>query len=97
MYAERYAPASGPNPHPNAFSEVTRLKALPRLCSGTILRMMAQAVGKIPACVEACKCGALSFGDLENPESNVRKALASQFSIRRKPELGTEPGVYYLI
>jgi molybdopterin-containing oxidoreductase family iron-sulfur binding subunit len=55
------------------------------------------AAGKIPACVEVCKCKALSFGDLEDPNSDVRKALASQFSIRRKPELGTEPGVYYII
>jgi len=55
------------------------------------------AVGKMPACVEACKCKALSFGDLEDPGSDVRKALGSQYSIRRKPELGTEPGVYYII
>ena len=55
------------------------------------------AAGKIPACVEACKCKALSFGDLEDAKSEVRKALASHFSIRRKPELGTEPGVYYII
>jgi molybdopterin-containing oxidoreductase family iron-sulfur binding subunit len=53
--------------------------------------------GKMPACVEACKCKALSFGDLEDPGSEVRKALGSQYSIRRKPELGTEPGVYYII
>jgi molybdopterin-containing oxidoreductase family iron-sulfur binding subunit len=55
------------------------------------------AVGKIPACVDVCKCKALTFGDLEDPKSEVRKVLAEHFSIRRKPELGTDPGVYYII
>jgi molybdopterin-containing oxidoreductase family iron-sulfur binding subunit len=54
-------------------------------------------VGKIPACVEACKAGGLVFGDLEDPNSEVRKILASHFTIRRKPELGTDPSVYYII
>jgi molybdopterin-containing oxidoreductase family iron-sulfur binding subunit len=55
------------------------------------------AIGKLPACVEACKCGALTFGDLEDHNSAVRKLLASQFTIRRKPELGTGPNVYYIV
>ena len=50
-----------------------------------------------PECVKACKYGAMAFGDLENPESEVRKLLADRFSIRRKPALGTEPEVYYLV
>ena len=54
------------------------------------------AVGKMPACVEASNGGIL-FGDLSNPKSNVRKALAENFSIRRKPSLGTQPGVYYIL
>jgi Fe-S-cluster-containing dehydrogenase component len=55
------------------------------------------AVGQVPACVEACKVGGLVFGDLEDPNSAVRKVLASGFTIRRKPELGTDPSVYYII
>ena len=54
------------------------------------------AQGLMPACVEAAK-GKILFGDLEDPESSVRKALAENYSIRRKPNLGTQPGVYYLI
>ena len=54
------------------------------------------AVGKMPACVEASG-GRILFGDLDDPSSSVRKALADNFSIRRKPNLGTQPGVYYLI
>ncbi|RJP18728.1 MAG: 4Fe-4S dicluster domain-containing protein [Candidatus Omnitrophota bacterium] len=55
------------------------------------------AQGLLPACVEACTEGCLKFGDLEDPESEVRKLLAERFSIRRKPELGTQPEVYYLV
>ena len=54
------------------------------------------AAGKLPACVEASD-GAMIFGDLNDPHSPVRKALAENFTVRRKPSLGTEPGVYYII
>jgi molybdopterin-containing oxidoreductase family iron-sulfur binding subunit len=50
----------------------------------------------MPACVEASK-GAVLFGDLTDKDSEVRKALRENFTIRRKPSLGTEPGVYYII
>jgi len=54
------------------------------------------AVGQMPACVEASN-GALTFGDLEDPESDVRKLLSENFTIRRKQALGTGPAVYYII
>lgn len=54
------------------------------------------AQGLMPACVEASH-GKILFGDLNDPESTVRRALAENYSIRRKPNLGTQPGVYYLI
>lgn len=72
----------------------TRERGVVEKCSFCEERL---AVGKIPACVEACKCKALTFGDLEDPNSEVRKVLGEHFSIRRKPELGTQPGVYYII
>jgi Fe-S-cluster-containing dehydrogenase component len=54
------------------------------------------AVGKMPACVEASG-GALAFGDLDDPHSEVREILRENFTIRRKQELGTEPSVYYIV
>ncbi len=57
------------------------------------------AEGKLPACVEAFAArGAILFGDLEDPNSNVRQALAARF--RHSPQtepLHTASGVYYLI
>lgn len=54
------------------------------------------AVGKQPACVEASN-GILTFGDLYDSESEVRKLLKENFTIRRKQNLGTEPSVYYIV
>jgi Fe-S-cluster-containing dehydrogenase component len=55
------------------------------------------AKGKMPACVEACKNKELVFGDLEDPNSEVRELLRTNFAIRRKPQLGTRPQVYYIV
>ena len=54
------------------------------------------AKGLQPACVEASD-GAIVFGDLEDPHSQVREVLRENFTIRRKQNLGTEPCVYYIV
>lgn len=54
------------------------------------------AVGKLPACVEASK-GILTFGDLDDKDSEVSKLLEKHYTIRRKQTLGTEPSVYYIV
>jgi len=55
------------------------------------------AKGLIPGCVEACREKALVFGDLEDPDSEIRELLRTNYSISRKPNLGTKPQVYYLV
>lgn len=49
-----------------------------------------------PACVNACTFGARLFGDLNDPNSSVSKALKANSAIRLREGLGTEPRVYYL-
>ncbi len=53
--------------------------------------------GQPPACVAVCPAKAMIFGNLNDPGSEVRQALKSRFAIRRKPELGTQPQVYYIV
>ncbi len=53
--------------------------------------------GLLPACVEACPVKAMTFGNLEDPNSEIREILNKRFTIRRKPELGTQPEIYYII
>ncbi|MHC4860170.1 MAG: sulfate reduction electron transfer complex DsrMKJOP subunit DsrO [Planctomycetota bacterium] len=52
--------------------------------------------GKRPACVEACPAGVLTVGDLNDPESEVSKLIASKSVKRLREGLGTEPKVYYI-
>jgi Fe-S-cluster-containing dehydrogenase component len=71
----------------------TRMKGVVEKCNFCSERL---ARGEMPACVEASD-GAIVFGDLKDPESEVRQVLRENFTIRRKEDLGTEPSVYYIV
>lgn len=54
---------------------------------------------KLPACVQACAeagAGALTFGDLNDPESEVSRLVAEHSTKRIREDWGTEPKVYYI-
>ena len=55
------------------------------------------AKGQMPKCVDACEAGALVFGDLEDPSSEISQLLRSRSKYVLKKEVGTRPQVYYLI
>ena len=52
-------------------------------------------VGEGPACVASCKTGVLTFGNLHDPDSDIRGKLKTRVTFTRKPELGTRPSVFY--
>ncbi|MFQ6121437.1 MAG: 4Fe-4S dicluster domain-containing protein [Dehalococcoidales bacterium] len=52
--------------------------------------------GLVPACMEVCPVGARVFGDLHDPEGQVTKILRERHVYVLKPDLGTEPKVYYI-
>ncbi len=49
----------------------------------------------VPACVEACPAGAITFGDLSDPDSEVSKKARDGESFRFLERLKTESKVYY--
>jgi molybdopterin-containing oxidoreductase family iron-sulfur binding subunit len=54
--------------------------------------------GRMPACVEACGGAgreAMLFGDLNDPQSEISKRVATYRTTRLRADLGCEPGVYY--
>lgn len=94
-YGSRSFNFSDPRLHLNKLDHEypTRTKGVVEKCEFCAHRL---DKGQIPACVEVSD-GALLFGDLDDPSSDVRIALKERYSLVRKPKLGTGPKVYYLI
>ena len=72
----------------------TRCKGVVEKCNFCAERL---AEGKQPVCVEASPDKSMIFGNLADPQSEIRQVLGSRFSIRRKPELGTQPNIFYMV
>ncbi len=55
--------------------------------------------GQIPACVENCAAtggGAMMFGDLNDPNSEISRRVAELSATRLRADLGVDPGVRYV-
>jgi Fe-S-cluster-containing dehydrogenase component len=50
----------------------------------------------VPACAEACPANAITFGDLDDPSSEVSHQAHSRRAYQLMEDLGTEPKVIYL-
>jgi tetrathionate reductase subunit B len=51
--------------------------------------------GQKPACVESCRHGAMVFGDLKDPGSDISKRIAAVATTQVRPDLKLDPGVRY--
>lgn len=56
------------------------------------------AVGEAPLCVEEARAyGAMYFGNLNDPNSEISRVLRDTFTIQRRAALGTYPSVFYIV
>ena len=51
--------------------------------------------GKYPACLEACPVGARKFGNLLDPESEIRQIIDNKRVFRLKEDLNNNGRFYY--
>jgi molybdopterin-containing oxidoreductase family iron-sulfur binding subunit len=72
----------------------TRTKGVVEKCNFCAERLVR---GLRPACVDACPEKAMHFGDLNKENSEIREILKDRYTIRRKPELGTNPEIFYIV
>jgi len=73
----------------------TRMRGVVEKCNFCVERL---GRGQLPACVEATgNTGAMYFGDLNDPNSEIRQVLKEKYTIQRKPSLGTSPSVFFII
>jgi len=53
--------------------------------------------GRLPGCVDICPTNALTFGDINDPRSEVSRLLRSRKYKALKPEKGLEPRQFFLL
>lgn len=80
------------NPQTHYLGNRPRYKGVVEKCTFCIQRTRK---GRYPACVEACPVGARKFGNLLDPNSEIRYAIAHKRVFRLKEDLNTYPTFYY--
>jgi molybdopterin-containing oxidoreductase family iron-sulfur binding subunit len=85
-------PAPEVNPDQHYLGNRARKPGVVEKCTFCIHR---SRQGRLPACVEACPTGARVFGNLLDPDSEIRWVLANKRVFRLKEDLKTEPRFWY--
>ncbi|WP_346862310.1 4Fe-4S dicluster domain-containing protein [uncultured Draconibacterium sp.] len=91
-WGEPEIPAEELNTDMHYLGNRPRTKGVVEKCTFCIQRVRK---GKYPSCVEICPVGARKFGNLLDPESEIRYILENKRVLVLKEELNTQPRFYY--
>jgi molybdopterin-containing oxidoreductase family iron-sulfur binding subunit len=91
-WAEPRIPAAELNPATHYLGNRPRPKGVVEKCTFCIQRVRK---GRYPACVEVCPVGARKFGNLLDPESEIRYIIENKRVLVLKQELNTLPKFFY--
>ncbi len=91
-WAEPQVPADEINTDTHYLGNRPRMKGVVEKCTFCIQRTRE---GRYPACVEICPVGARKFGNMLDPESEIRKIMHEKRVFILKEELGTHPRFFY--
>ena len=91
-WAEPEVPVEEMNTETHYLGNRPRMMGVVEKCTFCIQRARE---GKYPSCVEICPVGARKFGNLLDPESEIRYILENKRVIVLKQELNTQPKFYY--
>ncbi len=85
-------PADEINPEQAYLSNRIRPQGVMEKCTFCLHRTRK---GRLPACLEACPTGARVFGNLADPDSEIRWVLENKRVFVLKEDLGTQPRFFY--
>jgi len=85
-------PAEEVNPNQSYLSNRIRPQGVMEKCTFCLHRTRE---GRLPACLEACPTGARVFGNLLDPDSEIRWVIENKRTFVLKEELGTRPRFFY--
>ena len=91
-WGEPSLPKEQVNPNMHVLGNRPRPKGVVEKCTFCIQRTRA---GRYPACVEVCPVGARKFGNLLDPDSEIRYIIENKRVLLLKPELNTMPKFFY--
>jgi Fe-S-cluster-containing dehydrogenase component len=93
-WGEPQVPREEINPKQHYLGNRMRMKGVMEKCTFCIQRTRQ---GRLPACADACPTGSRVFGNLLDPDSEIRFVLANKKVFRFKEDLGTDPKFWYFM
>ena len=93
-WGEPDLPAEEMNPKTHYLGNRPRMKGVVEKCTFCIQRTRK---GRWTGCVEVCPVGARKLGNLLDPDSDIRKVLATKKVFRLRADLNTYPKFFYFM